>query len=321
MLVASLASSVRSGLVNEVGVSFKETISTTYGEQGRAWLSLLPETMDKLCQSWDLKTDGDFSNLTFNFVAPVISAEFGKAVLKLGPHIKGRAKEASALRAYNGDSAARVLKYDSQLGALLIERLEPGLSLGSERLSEDEGLAIASRLIQRLTHSGSTAVQNDFTHISIWGLGFEKYLRENPDQTRLRREDVIRADQIFKSLVKTSKNEVLLHGDLHHANILRTANSWKAIDPKGVWGDPAFEVGAFIRNPMPELSTRPDLKSVLANRISSFSTSLKIDKKRIWGWAYSQAVLAAIWSLNEPGAIWQSWFSVASALKEVERTP
>lgn len=43
---------------------------------------------------------------------------------------------------------------------------------------------------------------------------------------------------------------MLLDGDLHHFNILRAHRQpWLAIDPKGLVGDPAYEVGAFLYNP------------------------------------------------------------------------
>lgn len=59
----------------------------------------------------------------------------------------------------------------------------------------------------------------------------------------------------------------MLHVDLHHDNILQNGNEWLVIDPKGVVGEPAYEVAAFIHNPMPELLTHADaqLLSIIAS--------------------------------------------------------
>jgi streptomycin 6-kinase len=40
-----------------------------------------------------------------------------------------------------------------------------------------------------------------------------------------------------------------LHGDLHHENVLSSPRGWLAIDPKGIWGDPAYEAANAFRNP------------------------------------------------------------------------
>ncbi len=46
------------------------------------------------------------------------------------------------------------------------------------------------------------------------------------------------------------RNASTFHGgDLHHENILAAERApWLAIDPKGVIGEPAYEMGALLRN-------------------------------------------------------------------------
>lgn len=48
----------------------------------------------------------------------------------------------------------------------------------------------------------------------------------------------------------------VLHGDLHHDNILRGERGWLVIDPKGILGDPGFDAANFFYNP---LDRRADL--------------------------------------------------------------
>jgi streptomycin 6-kinase len=90
----------------------------------------------------------------------------------------------------------------------------------------------------------------------------------------------------------------LLHGDLHHYNVLSDrARGWCAIDPKGVVGELEFELGAALRNPI----DRPDLFAkldVVERRLDQFGLALGIDVSRARGWCFSQAVLSAIWSLE-----------------------
>jgi streptomycin 6-kinase len=65
-------------------------------------------------------------------------------------------------------------------------------------------------------------------------------------------------DDLMKKLMSTAwelfvevddSEKFLLHGDLHHENILQAGNGeWKIIDPQGVVGSAVFECGRFIEN-------------------------------------------------------------------------
>ena len=96
----------------------------------------------------------------------------------------------------------------------------------------------------------------------------------------------------------TQRDPALLHGDLHHYNVLSDrARGWCAIDPKGVVGELEYELGAALRNPI----DRPDLFAkldVVERRLDQFGLVLGIDTSRARGWCFAQAVLSAIWQLR-----------------------
>ena len=63
------------------------------------------------------------------WVAPVTLANGTSAVLKLGmPHMEGE-HEIEGLRFWNGDPTVRLLEASRDLGAMLLERCEPGTAL------------------------------------------------------------------------------------------------------------------------------------------------------------------------------------------------
>ena len=96
---------------------------------------------------------------------------------------------------------------------------------------------------------------------------------------------------------------VVLHGDLHHFNIRSAQRQpWLAIDPKGILGEPAYETGAFIRNPMPDIFYAPDLPKLLTSRISRFADELDFDIARVYGWSPARAVLSAGGTFGDTGA-------------------
>jgi streptomycin 6-kinase len=91
----------------------------------------------------------------------------------------------------------------------------------------------------------------------------------------------------------------VLHGDLHHHNVLfGETRGWAAIDPKGLVGEIEYEIGAALRNP----SERPELfaiPAVIEKRLRRFEGMLGLDSTRALRWGFAQAVLATIWSIEE----------------------
>jgi streptomycin 6-kinase len=113
---------------------------------------------------------------------------------------------------------------------------------------------------------------------------------------------VERAEALFAALLPSMAAPVLLHGDLHHWNILAAQREpWLALDPKGIAGEPAYEVGALLRNQIPRLLALPDPPAAMARRIAILADELGFDRVRLVGWGIAQAVLSAWWSIEDHG--------------------
>src|SRR6185369_3478717 len=112
-----------------------------------AWLDRLPDTVRDLERRWAMKLGSPFigPDVSCAWVAPVTLADGMLAILKLGmPHMEGE-HEIQGLRFWNGDPTVRLLEADPELGALLIERCEPGTALRVLPESEQD-LVIAALL-------------------------------------------------------------------------------------------------------------------------------------------------------------------------------
>ena len=131
-------------------------------------------------------------------------------------------------------------------GMLLLERADPGVSLKSYFPEKDnDAIQITCECLKRL-HQAPILSDHRLPHIKDWLTALDK----NPG---IPTDYLHKAKKLRDELLKTTASHVLLHGDLHHDNILKNVNGWIVIDPKGVIGEPAYEVAAFIRNPIPEL--------------------------------------------------------------------
>jgi streptomycin 6-kinase len=199
------------------------------------------------------------------------------------------------LAAFRGEGTGHVLAHVP--GAALLERAVPGRSLTSLVLEgrDDEATGILADVIRRMGASNPT-VRWAVT-AEEWGKGFRSYLDSGDAQVPAGLVD--RARETYASLCASQQHTRLLHGDLQHYNILFDADrGWLAIDPKGVVGEVEYELGASLRNP----GERPDLfasPAIVERRVGMHAARLGIDADRTLRWAYAQAVLSAIWSVED----------------------
>jgi streptomycin 6-kinase len=126
------------------------------------------------------------------------------------------------------------------------------------------------------------------------------------------------AQTAHAALCASQRNVRLLHGDLHQDNLLfdRT-RGWLAVDPKGIVAEPEFEAGALFRNPW----ERPDLfrdPVRIRARLACLGQALPLDLARVRSWAFVQAVLAALWGIEDgiPAAEIEGCFVLARMLQE-----
>jgi len=112
-----------------VDEGFEQRMVEVHGETGREWLTRLPEIISLCARRWSLTVIPPFEALSYNYVTPARRQDGTPAVLKLGVPNPEIESEIEALRIFDGDGIARLLDSDTDLGAMLIERLEPGDTL------------------------------------------------------------------------------------------------------------------------------------------------------------------------------------------------
>ncbi len=268
--------------------TFQSNITSIYGEKCEAWIDKLPQLVVAISSRLDLRDLKEVTNLTYNYVLSGFQGD-NPIILKLGLDHEALIREAFALKFFARCGAVKVLAEDK--GMLLLERAIPGTSLKSYFPNQEhESIEIACRVMKKL-HQASIPEHHSLTHIQDWLTALDKDL--NIPDAYLKK-----ARKLRDQLLQNPKPDVLLHGDLHHDNILQTANNWAVIDPKGVIGEPAYEVAAFIRNPMPELLNRTDALNIMHNRVTRFAELLELPECRIIDWCFVQAVLAWAWTLE-----------------------
>ncbi len=285
------------------------------GAAGGEWAHRLPATIDACVHRWCLRVEPPFPDLSYNFAAPARRADGSPAVLKICFPDREFITEADALRLFAGRGAVQLLEADLEAGALLLERIEPGTSLVG--LDDEAATSAAASVMRRLWRP--VPADHRFPTVTDWSAGLGRRRERfdggtGPVPVRLVEE----AERLFDELLASSAPPVLLHGDLHHGNVLTARHEpWLAIDPKGIVGEPAFDTAALLHNPR-ELLDAPQPGRILARRVDQLSEQLAFDRARIRSWGLAQAVLAAYWSLEDTDLVWKQPLVCARLLAEME---
>jgi streptomycin 6-kinase len=279
---------------------FARAIVAFRGAEGAAWLRSLDASVRECAARWSLEVGPPFLPLSYNYVATAKRADGARLVLKLCFPDAEAATEREALRLFDGRGSVRLLDSDEERAALLLERLEPGTKLAEMCETDDEGAtSFAASVMRSLWRPAPRA--HDFPSVARWGEGFRRHRERfdgesGPIPSRLFDE----AETLFRELNDSAAEPVLLHGDLHHENILAARREpWLAIDPKGIVGEAAYEVGALLRNPNNRMLAWPNLSRVMSRRVRQLSDELGFERERVRGWGLSQAILAAVWSCED----------------------
>jgi streptomycin 6-kinase len=284
-------------------------IQDVHGDIGHPWLERLDDTLRACTRRWRLEFEAPHI-ASYSFV--VAAAASGQpVVLKLAVPGLALEREARFLTLADGRGAVRLLEADLDRGALLLERAVPGTDL----LALDDAAATA-RAAETMARLWRPAPADVFPTVADRADGLKRLRQRHAGGTGPIPSDLVAlAERLFADLCATSRTALLLHGDLHHANVLSsTREAWLAIDPHGVVGDPAYELAALLCNPFPTPPEAVTLAGIEARRLEILRDVLGFETQRVAAWGCAHAVLSACWSLEDHGRGWQRGVAYARAL-------
>jgi len=268
--------------------------------EGAAWLDRLPKILRSVERRWSLRVGSPFDNeeLSCAWVAPVALADGTEAVLKIGmPHLEAE-QEAQGLRFWSGDPTVRLLAADDDIGAMLLERCQPGTSL--RVLPEAKQDVILAGLLRRLWRPPTTPQL--FRPLSAMLKFWSDAARA--DIKNWRDAGVVREGlRLFEELPRTAPKEVLLATDLHAGNVLRSERlPWLVIDPKPFIGDPAYDLTQHLLNCSERLRSDP------IGLVRRMGDLLEVAHERVRLWTFARVAV-------DPPDDWsyEDWIAVTRA--------
>ncbi|MFF2050028.1 aminoglycoside phosphotransferase family protein [Leifsonia sp. NPDC058194] len=242
---------------------------------------------------WKLAPDGAAFLTPSSVLQPVRQA--ARAAFLKRALVEEEAVGTLVLHWWSGDGAAQVLELGAGGEAVLLERAEGPRSLDALARTgpggDDEATRILCRAGMRLHGSGTGARPPGLHPLDEWFRELFEHAADRPDDHG---GLYPAAATEARALLAHPADDVVLHGDLHHGNVLDFGErGWLAIDPKPLHGDPAFDVLNILCNPDAEIALRPGRLERTARVIASESG---LDERTLLRWALAWAGLSAAWS-------------------------
>ena len=267
-----------------------------------------------LLARWRLEPDGPLLRTPSSVVAPV-RRDGSRLVLKV-PTVEEERRGGRLMAAWAGRGAAPVLAADPD-GTLLMARADdPGILVREASATgpdatgadadarDDRATRILARAAVRLHGVAlDPRAVADAVPLDAW-------FRELLDSVRPLPRPLDRGAGIARELLAGSASgpAAVLHGDVHHGNVLRfpgegadarddEAATWRAIDPKALVGDPGFDTANVLCNPTPAVALRPGR---LARRARVVAEETGRDVDAVLAWTEAWCALSAAWDAASP---------------------
>jgi streptomycin 6-kinase len=183
----------------------------------------------------------------------------------------------------------RCLYANIDLGIHIVANVQ-GAPISPNTNSEDVLRAVGSLL----------SVLNGLTNIANM-IPLDRWCRDLLHPGRTLPEAISVNIERCQMLLSTAPPDAWLHGDLHHANIIQNSETGilVAIDPKGIVGDPCFDICTFVRNHVPNNLDDASLSAFLERRIRILGCAAGYPVDRAFAWAAAGNALSLVWDLTD----------------------
>lgn len=277
----------------------ESAIRAQFGEAGKNWLQLLPAQLATCAERWELEFDTPYDGgLPVNIVYRVKRRGIS-LVLKTGYPEPELFTELTVLQRWRDRrGCVQLLEFDETKGVMLMQRIDPG----NEFRSSFKGLSRSRQPVDLFRRVPITLTPDEETGLPSyedWMTRAFKAYRESGSGSVEFSGYMDLAEALFRTLVDAHHDNALLHGDLHHENMLwdQASGAWIAIDPKGVTGPRILECGRYMHNFI-EDEAPASTREVLEVRAQNLSEILGFDRREILNTGFLDLVLSVSWTLN-----------------------
>ena len=257
---------------------------------GRRWLDELHAVVAELCARWELQLGGSMSGGTASFVAAAVDGEGRSCVVKVAmpldqDELDTFERSLIAHRLAGGRGCARLLDHSTSPPAMLLERLGPNLhELG---MSVPDVLVTVARTVRAFWRpvpdpsglmNGADKARWLTTYITAsWDLLGRPCARAVVDQALHYCAE--------RGAAFDPATAVLVHGDAHGWNTLAAVDTFKLVDPEGLFSEPAHDLAVPMRE-YNEPLLAGDTARLTRERAELLAASSAVDPEAVWQWGF-----------------------------------
>jgi streptomycin 6-kinase len=266
------------------------------GEAGTAWADALPARLGELAALWSLTLGRPRPGGSSSYVVGARTADGRDVVVKVALPDPGLAAQVKTLRRAAGRGYARLLAFDAERGALLLEALGPSLQR-STRPVEDQLRLLADTLAlawQPADGHPEPPVDKAASLHDLVGRLWVELDRPCP------RAVVEQALACAERRGADRGEPVVVHGDPHPANLLAAPGprpgaetGWCFVDPDGFVADRAYDLGVVLRDWSSHVEA-PGGRARLEGWCELLAARSGVDATRIWEWGFLERVSSGL---------------------------
>jgi streptomycin 6-kinase len=274
------------------------------GTAGQRWLDDLPDVVRALASRWDLEIGNALSGGTASYVAAVVDASGNSCVLKVAmpvgvETISDFERSALVHRLAAGNGCARLLRYDNEAPAMLLERL--GRNLDELGMPLPELLeTVATTLASFWRPIPAEIDLPPGTEKAGWLADYITRTWDRLDRPCPRRV-IDRAVALCERRAAgfDLAHAVLVHGDAHGWNTLEAgAGTYKFVDPEGLRSEPAHDLSVPMREYNAPLLAG-DTPRLVRERAARLASLCDVDPEAVWEWGFIERVSTGLANLGE----------------------
>jgi streptomycin 6-kinase len=268
-----------------------------FGAEVATWFDELPNLLRALAASWEIELGEPIPRGSVSVVIRCRLRDGRRGVLKVSPDRARIAAEAAALESWSTSHTPAVLALDEQLGALLLEAIEPGTPL-----VDSAGPPSLERIAELLTCLHTHGVPDPSfppmgQRVAYLFESSAKLYAAHPELAeRVPPELYDRGRRLATRLAAGAAPAVLLHGDLTPSNILDGGErGLVAIDPAPCLGDAAFDAIDLVLWQADEIET-------IETRSAELARAIGASPERLLAWCTAFAAMTALELAASPDA-------------------
>lgn len=245
-------------------------------------------------QRWNVEVAGDpFTTHTSDMLPVRLTGErVGLPAMIKITHDLDEQIGGQVLQWWGGGGAARVYACDEGVGALLMERATGPRHLLRMAVEGEDDAATRSicHTIGQLHARRSLAPPEKLLPLAHF---FGSLAPMAQQEGGLMAECAM----VAGALLSAPREQVVLHGDAHHSNILDFGErGWLAIDPKRVTGERYYDYVNVLCNPDLKTCTDPVR---FARQLEIVIDTAGLERQRLLRWVMAQAALSASWFMED----------------------